>query len=57
VIHHVVSHWDENTNFMTIFTETRVMPEHLQATYPKLLAQFNRLTAPAAGRQKKRTRR
>ena len=57
MIHHVVPHWDENTNFIPIFAGARVMPEHLQTTYRKLLARFNKLTAPAAGRSNKRTRR
>ena len=57
MIHRIVLHWDKDTNFMPLFAETRVMPEHLQATYRKLLARFNKLTAPAAGRSKKRSRR
>jgi len=57
MIHHIVSHWDENTNFLPLFAEARVMPEHLQATYRKLRARFNALTAPAGKRAKKRTSR
>ena len=57
MIHHIVLHWDKDTNFMPLFAETRVIPEHLQATYRKLFARFSKLTAPAARRSRKRTRR
>jgi len=57
MIHHVVPHWDENTNFMAIFSEARVMPEHLRATYRKLRARFLKMNAPSGKRPKKRTSR
>lgn len=47
---HIVPRWNGDTNFMPLFAETRVMPEHLQATYRKLRAQFSRLAAPASRR-------
>ncbi len=43
---HLVPRWNGDTNFMPLFAETRVMPEHLEATYRKLRAAFERL-APA----------
>jgi ATP adenylyltransferase len=37
---HVVPRWNGDTNYMTIFEEVRVIPEHIQATYQKLLPFF-----------------
>jgi len=33
---HVVPRWSGDTNYMTVFGEVRVIPEHIQATYRKL---------------------
>ncbi len=37
---HVVPRWIGDTNYMTVFGEVRVIPEHIQATYRKLLPFF-----------------
>jgi ATP adenylyltransferase len=54
---HVVPRWNGDTNFMPLFAETRVMPEHLRATYRKLKARFRRLdsTRPAGPSRRRRS--
>lgn len=39
--YHVVPRWNGDTNFMPIFAETKVLPEHLEATYKKLKQAFD----------------
>lgn len=46
---HIVPRWNGDTNFMPLFSETRVIPEHVVATYRKLRAGFRLLS----GRGKK----
>lgn len=37
---HVVPRWEGDTNFMPMLAETRVMPQHLEETYDRLLAAY-----------------
>jgi len=39
---HIVPRWNGDTNFMTVFAEVRVVPEHIQQTYKKLLPYFTK---------------
>jgi ATP adenylyltransferase len=38
---HVTPRYNGDVNFMTALAETRVVPEHLQATFVKLLGYFS----------------
>ncbi len=37
---HIVPRWNGDTNFMTVFSDVRSVPEHIKQTYDKLLAHF-----------------
>jgi ATP adenylyltransferase len=37
---HIVPRWSGDTNYMTVLGEVRIIPEHIQATYEKLLPFF-----------------
>jgi ATP adenylyltransferase len=38
---HITPRYLGDTNYMTVLAETRVIPEHLRATYDKLVGLFN----------------
>ncbi len=40
---HVVPRWNGDTNFMTVLGEVRSVPEHIEATYRKLLPFFGEM--------------
>jgi ATP adenylyltransferase len=40
---HLVPRWGGDTNYMTVLGDVRVIPEHIQATYRKLLGPFEKL--------------
>jgi ATP adenylyltransferase len=37
---HIVPRWNGDTNYMTVLGEVRIIPEHIRATYEKLLPFF-----------------
>jgi ATP adenylyltransferase len=39
---HIVPRWNGDVNFMTVFAEVRVVPEHIKQTYEKLLPYFTK---------------
>ncbi len=55
---HIVPRWRADTNFMPLLGETRVLPQHLEASYARLKAAFGeRRTAVARSRRKQAPRR
>jgi len=40
---HVVPRWNGDTNFMTVFDDVRVVPEHLEASFDRLAPYFSNM--------------
>ena len=45
---HIVPRWNGDMNFMPILADTKVIPEHIQATLKKLLPYFQRIDTDAS---------
>ncbi len=41
--YHIVPRWQDDHNFMTVLSEVRTIPEHINKTYDRLLPHFQQL--------------
>ena len=48
---HVVPRWNGDTNFIPVFAEVRVIPEHFRQTYERLAPHFQAICAEEAEEQ------
>ncbi len=48
---HVVPRWGDDSNFMTVTAQTRLIPEDLEITFDKLLPHFARISSGAGAHE------